>query len=88
MNVIYDQAGNATYNGTAGNDWFVSAGGNDTMNGGAGSDTYDGSANTNGFLASYPKTSHSVSCVVVGQQDGGMERDYWYSAARDPGPWP
>lgn len=40
--------------------------------------------NTNGFLASYPKTSHSVSCVVVGQQDGSMERDYWYSAARDP----
>ncbi len=40
-------------------------------------------ANTHGFLASYPKSSHSLSCVVVGEQDGGMERDYWYTAARD-----
>ena len=39
--------------------------------------------NTHGFLASYPKTSHSLSCVVVGEEDGNMERDYWYSAARD-----
>ncbi len=40
-------------------------------------------ANTHGFLASYPKSSHSLSCVVVGEQDGDMERDYWYTAARD-----
>lgn len=40
-------------------------------------------ANSHGFIASYPKTSHSVSCVVVGESDGNMERDYWYSAARD-----
>jgi len=40
--------------------------------------------NSHGFLASYPKTSHSISCVVVGEQDGDMERDYWYTAARDP----
>jgi len=39
--------------------------------------------NTHGFLASYPKTSHSLSCVVVGEEDGNMERDYWYSTARD-----
>jgi PmbA protein len=39
--------------------------------------------NSHGFLASYPKTSHSLSCVVVGEEDGNMERDYWYSAARD-----
>jgi PmbA protein len=39
--------------------------------------------NTHGFLASFPKTSHSVSCVVVGEEDGHMERDYWYSASRD-----
>lgn len=39
--------------------------------------------NTHGFIASYPKTSHSVSCVVVGEEDGAMERDYWYTAARD-----
>ena len=40
-------------------------------------------ANTHGFVASYPKTSHSISCVVVGESNGDMERDYWYSAARD-----
>jgi PmbA protein len=40
--------------------------------------------NTHGFLGSFPKTSHSLSCVVVGEEDGHMERDYWYTAARDP----
>ena len=39
--------------------------------------------NTHGFLSSYPKTSHSLSCVVVGEENGNMERDYWYSATRD-----
>lgn len=40
-------------------------------------------ANSHGFLAGYPKTSHSVSCVVVGEDNGNMERDYWYTASRD-----
>lgn len=40
-------------------------------------------ANSHGFLGGYPKTSHSISCVVIGEADGVMERDYWYSAARD-----
>jgi len=40
-------------------------------------------ANTHGFLSSFPKTSHSLSCVVIGEEDGNMERDYWYTAARD-----
>jgi len=40
-------------------------------------------ANTHGFLASYPKSSHSLSCIVVGEENGDMERDYWYSAARN-----
>ncbi len=39
--------------------------------------------NSHGFLGGYPKTSHSISCVVIGEADGAMERDYWYSAARD-----
>lgn len=39
--------------------------------------------NTHGFLQSLAKTSHSVSCIVVGDEDGGMQRDYWFSAARD-----
>ena len=41
-------------------------------------------ANTHGFLAAYPKTSHSLSCIVIGEQNGSMERDYWYTSARDP----
>ncbi|MDX1404717.1 MAG: metalloprotease PmbA [Woeseiaceae bacterium] len=39
--------------------------------------------NTHGFLAAYPKSSHSISCVVVGEENGDMERDYWYSSTRD-----
>ncbi|MED5421245.1 MAG: DNA gyrase modulator, partial [Pseudomonadota bacterium] len=31
-------------------------------------------ANTHGFLAAYPKTSHSLSCIVIGEQNGSMER--------------
>lgn len=41
--------------------------------------------NTHGFLAAYPKSSHSISCVVIGESNGDMERDYWYSSARDAG---
>lgn len=41
-------------------------------------------ANSHGFVGSYRKTSHSMSCVVVGEANGDMERDHWYSAARDP----
>jgi PmbA protein len=39
--------------------------------------------NTHGFVGGYPSTSHSVSCVVLGQANGDMQRDYWYTAARD-----
>jgi len=41
--------------------------------------------NTHGFIGSYAKTSHSVSCVVLAGENGEMQRDYYYSAARDPG---
>lgn len=40
--------------------------------------------NTHGFIGSYSKSSHSVSCVVLGKENGDMQRDYYYSAARDP----
>ena len=40
--------------------------------------------NTHGFIGSFAKTSHSVSCVVLGSDNGEMQRDYYYSAARDP----
>ena len=39
--------------------------------------------NSHGFVGGYPSTSHSVSCVVLGQSNGDMQRDYWYTAARD-----
>ncbi len=38
--------------------------------------------NSHGFLAGYPTTSHSISCVLLAQQDDDMQRDYWYTAAR------
>ena len=41
--------------------------------------------NTHGFVGSYLKSSHSISCVVLGEKDGDMQRDYHYSAARDAG---
>jgi PmbA protein len=39
--------------------------------------------NTHGFLASFPRTSHSISCMVVGEAGGDMQRDYFYTTARD-----
>ena len=41
--------------------------------------------NSLGFLAGYSSTSHSVSCSLLAQQGEDMQRDYWYSVARDPG---
>lgn len=39
--------------------------------------------NSLGFLAAYPGTLHSVSCAVLGVHGDEMERDYWYTTARD-----
>jgi PmbA protein len=40
--------------------------------------------NTHGFTGSYTKTSHGISCVVLSNEAGEMQRDYYYSTARDP----
>ncbi len=40
--------------------------------------------NSHGFIGGYPSTRHSLSCSVIGEQDQAMQRDYWYSTARDP----
>jgi len=40
--------------------------------------------NSLGFLAGYTTTSHSVSCSLVAHSGENMERDYWYTIARDP----
>jgi PmbA protein len=39
--------------------------------------------NSLGFLAGYSSTSHSVSCSLIAQAGADMQRDYWYSIARD-----
>jgi PmbA protein len=39
--------------------------------------------NSHGFLGGYPSTVHSLSCVVMSQDGEEMQRDYWYSTARD-----
>jgi PmbA protein len=39
--------------------------------------------NSHGFLGGYPSTSHSISCVLLAQVGEDMQRDYWYSSARD-----
>ncbi|MDA0707208.1 MAG: metalloprotease PmbA [Proteobacteria bacterium] len=40
--------------------------------------------NSHGFVGSYSKSSHSINCVVLGSANGKMQRDYHYSATRDP----
>jgi PmbA protein len=39
--------------------------------------------NSLGFLAGFGSTSHSVSCVLLAEHEGDMQRDYWYSTVRD-----
>ncbi|WP_126453292.1 metalloprotease PmbA [Sulfuriflexus mobilis] len=39
--------------------------------------------NTHGFLNGYGSSYHSASVAVIAEDDGAMERDYWYSSARN-----
>ncbi|MCW8846813.1 MAG: metalloprotease PmbA [Gammaproteobacteria bacterium] len=39
--------------------------------------------NSHGFLHGFQSTSHSASCAMLASQDDHMERDYWYTSARD-----
>lgn len=39
-------------------------------------------ANSRGFVGGYASSRHSVSCSVIAGKGDGMQRDYWYSAAR------
>jgi len=38
--------------------------------------------NTNGFLEGYRNSQHSMSCAVIAEADGKMERDFEYSVSR------
>ncbi len=42
-------------------------------------------ANSHGFVGGYPSTRHSISCSVIAEAEAGdaMQRDYWYTNARD-----
>ena len=39
--------------------------------------------NSLGFIQGYDATRHSLSCSVLGQRGDSMQRDYWYSVARN-----
>ncbi len=40
-------------------------------------------ANSHGFVGDYSSTRHSNGCTVIASEGEGMERDYWYSIARN-----
>jgi len=39
--------------------------------------------NSHGFVGAYSGTRHGLSCVLIGEDQMGMQRDYWYTASRD-----
>ena len=40
--------------------------------------------NSLGFLGGYPSSRHWISCAVIAGKGDAMQRDDWYSSARDP----
>lgn len=38
--------------------------------------------NSHGFIGGYPSSRYSLSCVVIGEHDGDMQRDYSYTVNR------
>ena len=41
-------------------------------------------ANSRGFIGGYPYSRHYISCAPIAQHKRDMQRDDWYSSARDP----
>ena len=41
-------------------------------------------ANSHGFNGGFAGSRHSITCSVIGGRDDAMQRDYWYSSARNP----
>lgn len=39
-------------------------------------------ANSNGFLGGYRASRHHIDVSVIGEDEAGLQRDYWYTAAR------
>jgi len=40
--------------------------------------------NSLGFIGGFPSSRHWVSCAVIAGKGDGMQRDDWYTSARDP----
>lgn len=40
-------------------------------------------ANSHGFVGGYASSRHSISCSVIAGEGDNMQRDYWYTSARD-----
>lgn len=40
-------------------------------------------ANSLGFIGGFPSSRHSISCAVIAGKNDAMQRDYWYSEARN-----
>jgi PmbA protein len=40
-------------------------------------------SNSHGFTGGYASSRHGVSCSVIAESNQNMQRDYWYSTARD-----
>lgn len=38
--------------------------------------------NSHGFIGGYASTRHSLSCVMIAEANGQMQRDYWYDVNR------
>lgn len=38
--------------------------------------------NSHGFIGGYASTRHSLSCVMIAEAEGQMQRDYWYDVSR------
>ncbi len=54
---------------------------------GASATTYESTdvyANSNGFIGTVRSTRHSLSCAVIAEDEGGMQRDYDYTSSRVP----
>ncbi len=40
-------------------------------------------ANSQGFINGYPGSRHDIGASVIAEQNDAMQRDYWYTTARD-----
>jgi PmbA protein len=55
---------------------------------GASVDTFEGLrvlGNSLGFLHGYATSRHSLACCLIGERDGSMQREDWWTVARVPG---